>query len=88
MIQIELVVVAQQGANEPADLAPRFRSSSSLRRVPLPPEHLYRPGKGQTLCQLPVDQSWERFPQLDGRTSHATCPACAEKVDGNRPVSL
>lgn len=80
MIRIELVVVAQQGQNEPDAVQPRqFRSSSRVKRIPLPPEHLYRPGKGQTLCQLPVDQSWERFPNLDGRMSHATCPTCAEK---------
>ncbi len=81
MMRIELVVVAQQGANEPDEIQPRFRSSSRVRRVPLPPEHLYRPGKGQTLCQLPVDQSWERFPQLDGRMSASTCPSCAENYE-------
>lgn len=83
--RLEVVVVAREGANQVGELRPHFRSSPSLSRVPLPPEHLYRPGKGKTLCALTVDQSWERFPALDGRVSYATCPACRDEIEAEPP---
>ncbi|HUR73892.1 MAG TPA: hypothetical protein VMZ00_06425 [Sporichthya sp.] len=80
-MRIDVVVVAREGADRVGDSLPRFRSSPMLSRVPLPPEHLYRPGKGKTLCQLLVDQSWERFPALDGQVSYSTCPACRDEFE-------
>ncbi len=85
MMRLEFVVVAREGTDRVGDALPRFRSSPSLSRVPLPPEHLYNPGKGKTLCKLPVDQNWERFPALDGRVSYATCPACRDEFEAEPP---
>lgn len=82
---LELVVVARSGSDRPDAAQPHYRSSATVGRVPVPPEHLFRPGKGATLCDLDVDQNWERFPLLAGRTSHDTCPTCLQNLEALQP---
>lgn len=74
-------VVALGGQDGRTSTEVRYRGFTDAARVPMPPEHLYRPGSGRTLCRLGVDQSWERFPALKGVLSDASCPACRAARD-------
>jgi hypothetical protein len=78
------LVIARHGQDRrdvsvPSYEAPRLR-------VPVAPEHLFRTGKGLTLCGLRVDETWERFPAQDGRLSPGACPECRALREAEQPT--
>ncbi|MGQ0465299.1 MAG: hypothetical protein ACT4QG_08240 [Sporichthyaceae bacterium] len=69
-------IVAFRGRDGGMSAQVRYRGFSESARTPVAPEHLYRPGSGRTLCDLVVDESWERFPEQGGVLTGAGCSAC------------
>lgn len=75
-MRVEYVVVARRAQPGRTLAQVRFRGVTEPERCPVPPEHLYRPGSGRTLCRLDVDETWERFPDLAGILSEVACAEC------------
>jgi hypothetical protein len=74
-IEIEYVVVARRGQDGRGGGSMR-RGVSAQGRVPVAPEHLFRPGRGSTVCGLQIDETWERFGAISGHLSGDACPQC------------
>jgi hypothetical protein len=77
---LEYVVVARHAQDDRGATSTR-RTSSDRPRVPVPPEHLYRPGRGTTLCGEAVDETWERFSTRRGLLSVEACIQCRQIMD-------
>jgi hypothetical protein len=74
-LEIEYVVVARRGQDGRGDGSMR-RGVSAQGRVPIAPEHLFRPGRGSTVCGIRIDETWERFADSAGRLSGDACHEC------------
>lgn len=87
-MQADYIVVAPRGQDGRSVAQVRFRGATEPERLPVPPEHLYRPGSGRTLCRLSVDETWERFPALVGVLSDVACAACRAARTPTEPLRV
>jgi hypothetical protein len=74
---IEYVVVARHAQNNRDAPAVR-RTAPDGKLIPVPPEHLFQPGRGTTLCGVAVDETWQRFGSQGGLLSLQACGQCRQ----------
>ena len=77
MYPVEYVVVARHAQNN-RDAPAIRRMAPGGKPLPVPPEHLFRPGRGTTLCGVAVDETWQRFGAQAGLLSAHACGQCRQ----------
>lgn len=78
------LVIARHGQDRRDVAVPSY--DAPRLRTPVAPEHLFRSGKGLTLCGLQVNETWERFPDRDGRLSPGACAECRALREAEQPI--